>query len=170
MDLKGALVNAGLATKEQVEEAEKKAKQEEEKKAAKRAVSEHIDRYPTNRYGKKLAFAKWFIEKKLPDDAAKRCFFCGDVGLDAFSAFDQVMKANEEQLNAKRSSGEGISIEDVFDCGLDKAREIGEKGLMLSDASLAIAFENPGALRFFTAKGVRPKICLACVRFSRSPL
>lgn len=161
MDLRGALVKAGMATEAQAREAEKVAAEKKAKETAKAEQGERIERYPRNRFGKPVAFADWYFKKVLPKDAQRRCFHCGEAGLDLLDALGEVFEAQDRKL----VEDESATFLDAMNAGVARAAEIGQKGQMLKDMSLSLAFANPGAARWFEAKGVKPVICNACVKF-----
>jgi hypothetical protein len=117
--LREALLQSGLATREQAVKAEKSRsrKQQEQRE---QHIRERIQRYPKNRYGNPYYYARWFVTKRVPKNCAKICALCGEHGKPAYDATLELMdkfllgSVEDALLHLDKIKGEVLVPLDLF--------------------------------------------------------
>lgn len=116
-------MKAGLATKEQAEQAERAVKikkEAEEKKALKES-------YSKNRLGRTVAYAAWFIDKRKPKDIDRVCCLCGHNGPTGAEAVESIFSVGQHAKGFMESSAQMMR----------KAKELKLAGVVLLQFDLA---------------------------------
>jgi hypothetical protein len=156
MDLRGALVSAGLVSAAKAEQVEQEVQQKRAQAEQAEERRKRLNLYPRNRLGQPMKLAEWMVWGVIPKDLGSRCSICGQTGIHMEQSADIIVGALFER------HGKDETLDDMFQRSLDKAKEIGDKGTLLSSYNVAFA-PDPIRKHF---EGLQLFVCRACCRYA----
>ena len=152
LDLRSALVSAGLVSAEKAAEAERQVEQQRVDDEIRAEYNRRIRLYPRNRFGRPIALAEWMLQQRRPPDLKDRCCHCGQIGLHLEQAVIQVID------DAFFKRGTAKSLDEMYTQAMTKAIDLRDRGKILTRYDTSF---SPPPIRDYYG-GHETFLCRAC--------